>query len=154
MAFHPRMDGQTEQMNAWVEQYLCPWTSSQPHIWARMLPIAKYAHNSWTHNGTQQTPHYLLMGHTPQINVQLIEEHVPAAADRIKELIETRSIVQEKLKNMQNRQNDCKTPEFTKKDQVWLEAKNLKVAGNRKLMPKQYGPYQIIEKINPVAYQL
>jgi hypothetical protein len=42
------------------------------------------------------------MGHTPQINVQLIEEHVPAATDRIKELIKTRSIIQEKLKNMQD----------------------------------------------------
>jgi hypothetical protein len=49
-AFHPRTDGQTEWMNAWVEQYLCPWTSSQPHIWARMLPITEYTHNSWTHN--------------------------------------------------------------------------------------------------------
>jgi hypothetical protein len=68
-------------MNAWVEQYLHPWTSSQPHIWVRMLPIAEYTYNSWTHDGTWQTPHYLLTGHTPQINVQLIEEHVPAAVD-------------------------------------------------------------------------
>jgi hypothetical protein len=37
---------------------------------------------------------------------------------------------------MQNQQNDRKIPEFTEKDQVWLEAKNLKIAGNRKLMPK------------------
>jgi hypothetical protein len=53
---------------------------------------------------------------------------------------------------MQDQRDSCKTPEFTKKDQVWLEAKNLKIAGNWKLMPKWYGPYQIIEKINPVAY--
>jgi hypothetical protein len=153
-AFHPQTDGQTEWMNAWVEQYLHPWTSSQPHIWAKMLPIAKYAHNSWIHDGTQQTPHYLLMGHTPQINIQLIEEHIPVVMDWIKELTKTRNIVQERLKNMQDQWNNCKTPEFTEKDQVWLEARNLKITGNQKLMPKWYGPYQIIEKINPVAYWL
>jgi hypothetical protein len=52
MAFHPQTNGQTEWMNAWIEQYLHPWTSDQPHIWARMLLIAEYAHNSWTHDKT------------------------------------------------------------------------------------------------------
>jgi hypothetical protein len=84
----------------------------------------------------------------------LIKEHVPATTDQIKELIETRSTIHERLKRMQDQQDSCKTPEFTKKDQVWLEAKNFKIAGNWKLMPKWYGPYQIIEKINLVAYQL
>jgi hypothetical protein len=63
-------------------------------------------------------------------------------------------MVQERLKNMQNQRDSHKTLEFTEKDQVWLEAKNFKVTGNQKLMPKRYGPYQIIEKINPVAYRL
>jgi hypothetical protein len=90
----------------------------------------------------------------PQVNVQLIKEHVPTATDRIKELIETRNIVQERLKNIQDQQGSHKNLEFTEKDQVWLEAKNLKIAGNQKLMLKRYGPYWIIEKVNPVAYQL
>jgi hypothetical protein len=71
-AFHPQTDGQTEQINAWIEQYLRPWTSNQPQAWAEMLPITEYAHNSWTHDKTQKTPHYILMGHTPQVNIQLI----------------------------------------------------------------------------------
>jgi hypothetical protein len=139
-------------MNAWVEQYLHPWTSNQLNIWARMLPIAEYAHNSWTHNSTQKTPHYLLMGHTPQVNIQLIKEHVPTVTNQIKELIETRSMVQGRLENMQHQQEGHKNPEFTEKDQVWLKAKNLKMTSNQKLTPKQYSPYRIIEKISPVAY--
>jgi hypothetical protein len=84
----------------------------------------------------------------------LIKEHVSAATNWIKELIKTRSMTQEKLKEIQNRCKNHKIPEFAIKDQVWLEAKNLKIAGNQKLMPKWYGPYQIIKKINPIAYQL
>jgi hypothetical protein len=119
-----------------------------------MLPIAEFAHNFWTYDDTQQTPNYLLTGYTPQVNVQLIEEHVSATTDWIKELIETRSMTQERLKEIQDQYKGCKTPEFAEKNQVWLEAKNLKITGNQKLMPKWYGFYQIIEKINPVVYWL
>jgi hypothetical protein len=39
-------------------------------------------------------------------------------------------------------------------DQVWLEGKNLQVIGSRKLLPKWYGPFTILEQIEQVAYQL
>jgi RNase H-like domain found in reverse transcriptase/Reverse transcriptase (RNA-dependent DNA polymerase)/Integrase zinc binding domain len=51
-AFHPWTDGQTEWMNAWVEQYLRPWTSNWPHDWAQLLPMTEFAHNSWKHDVT------------------------------------------------------------------------------------------------------
>jgi len=46
-AFHPRTDGQTERMNAWVEQYLRGWITGRQSNWAGLLPVAEYAHNSW-----------------------------------------------------------------------------------------------------------
>ena len=49
-AFHPCTDGQTEWMNAWIEQYLQPWTSGKPSAWSQLLPVAEFAHNSWKHN--------------------------------------------------------------------------------------------------------
>jgi hypothetical protein len=39
-------------------------------------------------------------------------------------------------------------------DLVWLEGRNLRVRGSRKLLPKRYGPFKITEKIGPVAYRL
>jgi Chromo (CHRromatin Organisation MOdifier) domain len=39
-------------------------------------------------------------------------------------------------------------------NQVWLEAKNFKMKGTKKLMPRRYGPFKITKKISPVAYQL
>jgi hypothetical protein len=96
-AFHPRTDGQTEQMNAWVEQYLRPWTSSLPWTWAAMLPIAEFTHNSWKHDVTCKTPHELLTGICPQVKVELIEENMPATLDRLAELEEARKLAQECL---------------------------------------------------------
>jgi len=49
-AFHPCTDGQTERMNAWIEQYLQPWTSGKPSAWSQLLPVAEFAHNSWKHD--------------------------------------------------------------------------------------------------------
>ena len=45
-AFHPHTDGQTERMNAWVEQYLRHWVNQQEqNDWVAYLPIAEFAHN-------------------------------------------------------------------------------------------------------------
>ena len=63
-AFHPCTDGQTEWRNAWVEQYLRPWTTSRQNNWARLLPIAEYAHNSWRSDMIRKTPHELLKNQT------------------------------------------------------------------------------------------
>jgi hypothetical protein len=38
-AFHPRTDGQTERINAWVEQYLRQWTTGRQTNWAAFLPM-------------------------------------------------------------------------------------------------------------------
>jgi Chromo (CHRromatin Organisation MOdifier) domain len=161
-AFHPRTDGQTERMNAWVEQYLRPWTSNRPHDWARLLPMAEFAHNSWKHDIARKSPHELLMGTHPQINIQLIEENVPAAINRLRELAEARQSAQERLQMIQKAKDD-KTPrnprgktteKLRKGSQVWLEGKNLLIKGKRKLMPKRYGPFTITEEVTPVAFRL
>ena len=45
--------------------------------------------------------------------------------------------------------------EYKPGDQVWLEASKLKSAClSKKLGPKRYGPFKVIEKIGHAAYQL
>ena len=44
---------------------------------------------------------------------------------------------------------------FTKGDQVWLEARNLKrLIINPKFAPKQEGPFTITKVLSPIVYQL
>ena len=101
-AFHPRTDGQTEQMNMWIEQYLRPWTSTSPHSWAPLLPIAEFAHNSWKHNASKVSPHELLIGIKPQVILKHLESSVPAAETRLKSMEEARQKVQQLMTWIQN----------------------------------------------------
>jgi transposase InsO family protein len=140
-AFHPRTDGQTERMNAWIEQYLHPWTSSQPASWSKLLPVAEFTHNSWKHDVTRKTPHELLTGIKPQVVLQHLDSPTPAASERLHLLDEARKTAQKALEHVQQSKDDQKITEMKEGDQVWLEARNLTIARNRKLSPKRYGPY-------------
>ena len=141
-------------MNAWVEQYLRAWVTGRQNNWAKMLPIAEFAHNSWKHDVTRHSPHELLTGVKPQVHVKFIPENVSAAIDRIKDLDQTRQEVQKILETSQKRKQARRLTEMSVGDKVWLEGKNLRVRGIRKLLPKRYGPYKIMERIRPVAYRL
>jgi hypothetical protein len=87
-AFHPRTDGQTERMNAWVEQYLRCWTTGRQNNWAKFLAMAEYAHNSWKHEVTKLSPHRMLFGIEPQVNIKFIDDVNPTSVDRLQILNE------------------------------------------------------------------
>ena len=43
---------------------------------------------------------------------------------------------------------------FTLGQKVWLEARNLKTMYNKKIKPKQEGPFPIAEVLGPITYRL
>ena len=55
-AYHPQMDGQTEQVNQEIEQYLCIFVNHRQNDWVEWLPIAEFAYNNCIHSSTRQTP--------------------------------------------------------------------------------------------------
>ena len=154
MAFHPRTDGQTERMNAWLEQYLRPWCVTRPRSWAQLLPIAEYAHNSWKHDTLKVTPHKLITGMKPSVNIDLIPDNMPAAQERIQTLHQTCTDLQAHLDHLQKVKDNKTLPQLTIGQRVWLEGRNLRIRGPAKLLPKRYGPFQVKQKIGSVAYHL
>jgi len=82
-----------------------------------------------------------------------LESSTPAAETRLRLLDEARQSAQKLLQHVQNRKDNKKLTEI-KGDQVWLEGRNLTIAGNCKLSPKRYGPFKVSQKISPVAMRL
>ena len=39
-------------------------------------------------------------------------------------------------------------------DQVYLSAKNIRITGSRKLLPRFLGPFTILSRVGPTAYRL
>src|SRR5258708_18566082 len=153
-AFHPQMDRQTEWMNTWLKQYLRPWCAMRPRSWAQLLPIAEYAHNSWKHDTLKVTPHELIMGMKPSVNINLIPDNMPAAQERIQTLHQTHTDLQACLDQLQKVKDNKMPPQLTMRQRVWLEGRNLHIRGLAKLLHKRYRPFQIKQKIGNVAYQL
>jgi hypothetical protein len=88
-------------MNAWVEQYLQAWMMGKQNNWARLLPLVEYAHNSWKHETTRQTPHELLLGFKPQVHIKFLPENVPASINQVQQLKDTQEQTQKLLESMQ-----------------------------------------------------
>jgi len=78
------MDGESEQVNQELEQYLQICGNFQQNDWAALLPIIEFAHNAQPHRSTHQSPFEIWYGFQPafkpplylQTRVQSVDEQV------------------------------------------------------------------------------
>jgi hypothetical protein len=82
------------------------------------------------------TPHKLVTGMKPLVNIGLIPEQVPAAQEQLQTLQNTRMELQEHLKCLQMTKDNKRLPQLTIGQRVWLEGCNLHIQGPAKLLLK------------------
>jgi hypothetical protein len=87
-AYYPQMDGQSEQANQHVEQYLHIYTNDHQNNWLSILPIAQFVHNTWPNATTGYTPLELLIRHTPLINMKKTLDQLPHITQQRAEMLE------------------------------------------------------------------
>ncbi|QRW16907.1 Retrotransposable element Tf2 protein [Rhizoctonia solani] len=157
LAYHPELDGQTEQVNQFIEFYLRLYVAANHSDWATWLPLAEYAYNNAKHSATGKTPFELVFGRNPVMNPSNVPANVPEAdlvADTLaKEWKEAESALRMTKERMAGTKGII--PEFSIGEKVWLDAKNVEIQSNsNKLDPKRLGPFEIKEKISSNAYCL
>jgi hypothetical protein len=152
-AYHPQTDGLSERKNQWVEQYLRFVTTAQQDDWSKWLAITSLVHNTRTNATIKMAPLQALLGYLPRLTTERsTQSSNQRVEDRAQEITERREQARTALALCAQA-----TPpdQFTPGDQVWLEAKHLKLPYQApKLAPKRHGPFTITKKVSPVAYQL
>jgi hypothetical protein len=71
MAFHPQMDGQMEQMNAVMEQYLQAYVNYLQDDWAEWLPLAEFTANNQASETIGLSPFFANKGFDPHYQFDL-----------------------------------------------------------------------------------
>ena len=156
-AYHPRMDGQPERSNQWLEQYLHFWVDHQQTNWHHYLPLVEFAHNSWKNKATGQSPFEILMGYSPRAEIFDVTSSIPTVALRLRDWKKAREDAQRLMIKVQKKWTKGKELEQRYKtgDLVWLEGRNLQIDQPLvKLSPKRHGPFKIGKVLSPITYQL
>ena len=157
MAYHPRMDGQSERSNQWLEQYLRFWVDHQQTNWHHYLPLAKFAHNSWKNKTTGHSPFEILMGYSPRVEIFDVTSSIPTVVLKLRDWKKAREDAQRLMIKAQKKWTKGKelTQRYKTGDRVWLEGHNLQTEWpSIKLAPKRYGPFKIRKVLLPITYQL
>ena len=132
-AYHPQGDGQTEQVNQELEQYLRLFTNQRQDDLVGLLPFAEFQYNNQVHSSTQHAPFLLDTGRVPQMGFELDQpwscmESVNEFKDRMTDSLEEAKAALAKSKDdMVLYYNWKRTPaqEFKVGDMVFLDASNI-----------------------------
>jgi hypothetical protein len=162
MAYHLQTDGQTEQVNQEIEQYLRVFTNFMQDDWADWLSLAEFSYNDKVHTMTRFSPFYTMLGFHPRKGTEPRLEVPTEAADNFakrmrlvrEEATASMRVAQETMKHFYNRKQG-EDPSYEPGDEVYLSGKNLTThRPMKKLDDKRHGPFKVVRKVGSLSYEL
>jgi len=69
-AHHPQTDGQTENANSYLKQYLRSYVNYEQGNWALFLPMAEFKANSSVSSTTGKSPFFVTKGYHPSSGIE------------------------------------------------------------------------------------
>jgi hypothetical protein len=169
-AFHPQTDGQSENTNKGMEQYLRAYVNYVQDDWVNWLPMAEFAaNNSGSDALGGVTPFFATLGRNPRMHVLPAAQALavgPARALQLSadefahQMEELHQHCREQLQFTQGRYDEAVTRRrpavrHAVGDQVWLDTRNILTRRPcKKLDHKNSGPFTILTVIAPDVYRL
>ena len=161
-ARRPQSDGQTERTNRTLEDMLRHFVSPSHDDWDLRLPCCEFAINNAWNAATDSTPFFLNTGAHPRspVNVNVVCK-LPAVNSFVGKINAAIAHAKDSLKYAQMRMSsdyDAKhrAESFQVGEFAYLSPAGLNVSmvGSRKLLSRQLGPFEVIERIGRLAYKL
>ncbi|KAL0549591.1 hypothetical protein IC582_014077 [Cucumis melo] len=164
-AFHPQTDGQTERLNQVLENMLRACALEFPGSWDSHLHLMEFAYNNSYQATIGMAPFEALYGkccRSPVCWDEVGEQRLmgPELVQSTNEAIQK---IRSRMHTAQSRQKSYadvrrKDLEFEIGDKVFLKVAPMKgvlrFERRGKLSPRFVGPFEILERIGPVAYRL
>ncbi|KAL0544048.1 hypothetical protein IC582_019159 [Cucumis melo] len=164
-AFHPQTDGQTERLNQVLEDMLRACALEFPGSWDSHLHLMEFAYNNSYQATIGMAPFEALDGkccRSPVCWGEVGEQKLmgPELVQSTNEAIQK---IRSRMHTAQSRQKSYadvrrKDLEFEVGDKVFLKVAPMKgvlrFERRGKLSPRFVGPFEILERIGPVAYRL
>ncbi|KAI3773631.1 hypothetical protein L1987_48161 [Smallanthus sonchifolius] len=164
-AYHPQTDGQSERTIQTLEDMLRSCVIDFGGSWDQHLPLIELSYNNSYHTSIKCAPFEALYGRkcrSPVCWTEIGDAQI-TGPELIQETTDKILQIQERLKASRDRQksyavNRRKLLEFQVSDRVLLKVSPLKgvvrFGKKGKLAPRFVGPFEILERIGPVAYRL
>ncbi|GKB54009.1 putative reverse transcriptase domain-containing protein [Tanacetum coccineum] len=142
MAFHPQMDGQSEQIIQTLEDMLRACVIDFGGNWDDHLPLVEFAYNNSYHASVKMPPYEILYGRKCRTRIETIRERLKAAQDKWKSYADNRR----------------RPIEFNVGDFVMLKVLPwkgvMRFKNKEKLSSRFIRPFKILKRFGEVTYVL
>jgi hypothetical protein len=160
-SFHPETDGQTERVNAMVEQYLRAYMNFYQDDWVDWLPLAEFATNNAVSETTGVSPFFANYGFNPRLGTEpsqpvppnlsahqkkefLKANHVIDRFDRV--ITRLKALARDSIRRYEANANESRSdaPLYCVGDRVWVSTANMKTNRPMKKGDDRWtGPYEV-----------
>nr|GEU72534.1 putative reverse transcriptase domain-containing protein [Tanacetum cinerariifolium] len=164
-AYHPETDGQSERTIQTLEDMIRACAMDFGGNWDTHLPLVEISYNNSYHSSIKCAPFEALYGRRGRTAIAWTElgegkllgpEIIQETTDKIVQIKKRLKVARDRQKSYADKRR--KPLEFSVGDKVLLKVSPRKgvvrFGKRRKLLPRYAGPFEIIERIGPVAYQL